>query len=218
MALQFTIPKGIPPKSAQTLVSGFGLPLVQRALIGNINKPDDDGAVTTSRFGTPVYDTFTFLKAEEGQWVEYTYNLKTNEYKTEDIGLKLLTEDLVIENCIIELNQAKRIVTTEVAGFDNGSVKEYIGLGDYQITLRGFFDTNSPNVYPKDQVQKLNNFLIAPMNISFSSGYLDDMLPASYDLVVSGFNFFQNQGLRNIQYFEINFITDGAFEIVSLAQ
>lgn len=217
MALQFTLPKGNQPKSAQTLISGFGLPLVQRALIGNISAGEDDGAELKSRFGTPVYDTFTFVKPVEGEWVEYTYNSKTNSYDSEDLGIKLIKEDLVIENCIVEVNQAKRIITTEVAGFDAGTVKEYIGLGDFQVTLRGFFDTNSPNQYPKEQVDKLNTFLIAPINISFSSRFLDDLLPPGYDLVVTGYNFFQNQGLRNVQYFEINFISDGNFEIEQLA-
>jgi hypothetical protein len=33
-------------------------------------------------------------------------------------------------------------------------------------------------------------------------------------VVVTGYNFFQQQGLRNVQYFEISMITDFNFEIV----
>ena len=116
MALQFTIPNGIPPKSAQTLVSGFGLPLVQRALIGNINKNETDPKLGTSRFGTPIYSPFLFKKPDADEWVEYTYNQTTGEFIKNDFGQNISSNfkdgGCIINNCIIEISQQNYYFTT----------------------------------------------------------------------------------------------------------
>lgn len=219
MALQFTIPNGIPPKSAQTLASGFGLPLVQRALIGNINKNETDPKLGTSRFGTPIYSPFLFKKPAADEWVEYTYNQTTGEFIKNDFGQNISSNfkdgGCIINNCIIEVSQQKSIITTEVSGLGTGSVKEFINNGDYQITLRGFYDSNYPDVYPQEDVQVLREYLRVNNSLRYECPFLDIILnPQLNRVVVTGYNFFQQQGLRNVQYFEISMISDFNFEII----
>ena len=219
MAIQFQIPKGNNPKTAQTLAKGFGLPLVQSAIINANVKPNEADKVEyySQALKTPIYDSFLLMKPVG--WIDYNYDLKTEKFIEDDISSKLLDEGsggILIEGCIIEVTQTKNIVTTQVAGYDGGTVKEYIGAGDYQITLRGFLQTNYPDLYPTDQITMLKSYLDAPVNLQFESAFLKMILPPDYDLVCSSYNFFQQQGLRNVQYFEINFISDGNFELVKL--
>jgi hypothetical protein len=219
MAVNFQIPKGNQPKSLQTLATGFGLPLVQSAIINaNIKQNEADKVEYYSQtLKTPIYDSFLLLKPQG--WTSYNYDLNTESFIETNESAKLMDEGnggILIEGCIIEVTQTKNIVTTLVSGYDGGSIKEYIGAGDYQIVLRGFLQTDYPDLYPTDSIKMLKSYLDAPINLQFESQFLKMMLPADYDLVCSSYNFFQQQGLRNVQYFEINFISDGNFELVKL--
>jgi hypothetical protein len=221
MALQFTIPKGIEPRTAKTLVAGFGLPMVQRALIGSINTNETDPKKGTSRFGTPIYSPFLFKKPKEGEWVEYTYNQNTGDYTKNDFGQNISTNfndvGCLIKNCIIEVSQQKTIITTEVSGLATGSVKEFINNGDYQITLRGFFDTEYPDSYPQEDVEVLREYLRVTNSLEFECDFLFMLInPFINRVVVTSYNFFQQQGLRNVQYFEITMITDFNYDIVKV--
>jgi hypothetical protein len=218
MSLQFIIPQPLSKVTTQTLAKGFGLPLVQRALIGSLERPEKDKPEYFSRFGTPIYGAFRLLKPKPETWYSYEYNAQTKKYLKTDEGAKLQDgsdgNGILFEGAILEVNQQKNIVTTQVAGFDGGSIKEFINNGDYIITLRCYLDSYEADVYPKNDVEVLLSYLKAPINFKYENTFLSMILPAGFDLVVSGYNMFQQQGLRNIQYFEINFISDGDFEII----
>jgi hypothetical protein len=218
MAINFQIPKGNQPKSLQTLASGFGLPLVQSAIINaNVGVNETDKKEYVSRFGIPIFDSFLLYKP--AGWISYNYDLNTEAFVETDESAKLSDEGnggILIEGCIIEVTQTKTIVSTTVAGYDGGPIYEYIGAGGYQIVLRGFLQTDYPDLYPTTQVSLLKSYLDAPVNLQFENKFLKMILPPDFDLICTGYNFFQQQGLRNIQYFEINFASDGNFEIIKL--
>jgi hypothetical protein len=217
MALQFTIPNGIPPKSAQTLASGFGLPLVQRALIGNIaTQPQDEH--NDSRFGTPVYD-WIFIQRPE--YNEYTFNELTKTYdKTPVIppNNKTLNGELgfYCEGVIIEANRQRNIVTTQVSGYNDGSIVEYINNGDWSITIRGFINSKFADVYPRADVQTLLSYCSAPVPLKITSKFINDVLGVSY-IIPTTPNVFQQQGLRNVQFFEISCISNIPYTITQNA-
>jgi hypothetical protein len=81
MSLQFIIPQPLSKVTEKTLIKGFGLPLVQRALIRPTPpQPKDqhtDSTFGTKKFGTPVFDSL-YIKAPE--WYEFTYNEQTKVY------------------------------------------------------------------------------------------------------------------------------------------
>ena len=217
MALQFTIPNGIPPKSAQTLVSGFGLPLVQRALIGNIAaQPQDEHE--DSRFGTPVYD---WIFIEKPVFDEYTYNEFTKNYdktaivKPDNKTLNGQT-GFYCEGVIIEANRSRNIVTTQVSGYNDGSIVEYINNGDWNITIRGFLNTNFADVYPRADVQTLLSYCSAPVPLKITSKFINEVLGFDY-IIPTTPNVFQQQGLRNVQFFEINCISNIPYTITNNA-
>jgi hypothetical protein len=120
---------------------------------------------------------------------------------------------ILIEGCIIDVTQTKNIVTANIIDF-NGTVKEFINNGDFAITIRGYLSSDYPDVYPKDQVAILEQYLMAPVSLSIISKFLNDIFLIN-EIVVTSFNLFQQQGLRNIQYFEINALSDFNFQIVS---
>lgn len=214
MAIQFQIPKGNDPKTAQTLAKGFGLPLVQSAIINAniVSQPIDDHK--DSAFGTPVFD---WLFIEKPSYWEYEYNQQTNTYDKAPVGLGANaalgeTEGLYIEGVVIEASRSRNIITTDVNGYPKGSIVEYIGNGDWNITIRGFVSTKYPDVSPKQDAITLLSYCEAPVPLKVTSVYLNEVLGIS-TIVVLQPRVFQQQGLRNVQYFELSCISNYPYQI-----
>lgn len=213
MALDFYIPKPLAKNNEKTLAKGFGLPLVQRALISAKNfQIEEDKPETISQFGTPVYGT---LFIEKPQYDIYSFNENTKEYVKEDVGAKLEENTdggFILENCIIDVNQSKNIITTEVTDF-TGTVKEFIADGDYNITIRTFVASQYPDQYPANEVNILTSYLQAPRELAVVNSFLNDVFKIS-NIVVTSFDINQQQGLRNVQYFTINAISWYDYQLV----
>lgn len=213
MALDFYIPKPLAKNNERTLVKGFGLPLVQRAIISAKNFDiTTDKSESISRFGTPTYGG---LFVERPAYDVYSFNENTKEYVKEDMGSKLSenTEGgFYLENCIIDVTQSKNIITTEVTDF-TGTVKEYIADGDYNITIRTFIASLDPDNYPEDQVQIFTSYLQAPRELAVTNNFLNNIFKIS-NIVVTSFEMSQQQGLRNVQYFTINALSWYNYQLV----
>lgn len=222
MSLQFIIPQPLSKVTAKTLAKGFGLPLVQRALIGNIDaQPIDPHEV--SDFGTPVFDD---LYIERPEYSSFDYDEVLKKYTQTPIILasnKVVgvgenqTEGFYCEGVIIEANQPRNIITTQVSGYDKGSIAEFINNGDWNITIRGFVSTKNADVYPKLDTQILKTYCSAPIPLKITSRFINQILGVDY-LIVTSPNFFQQQGLRNIQYFELSCISNVPFTIPNNAK
>lgn len=107
---------------------------------------------------------------------------------------------------LAEVNMQKNIVKTEIQG-RNGTVKEYISDGDYEVRLRGgifgrdAYAQKIDRAYPKKELTALKELLRLPEPLSVTSEYLQ--LFSIYDLVVEDFKFPQQEGVQNIQLFDI---------------
>jgi len=112
---------------------------------------------------------------------------------------------------MVEVNQNRNIVTTNIAGLD-GSVKEFINNGDYNITIRGFFSSDDADVYPAVDVRTLSAYLKAPVSLKITNLFLNDYFGIT-DIVPVSYSFHQQEGVRNVQYFTIECLSDIAFEI-----
>jgi hypothetical protein len=216
MSLQFIIPQPLSKVTTQTLAKGFGLPLVQRALIIPSGPQPIDQHTTSTKFGTPVFDSL-YIKAPE--WYEFTYNEQTKVYKQnenpESVGNNSQKNDsqgLFIEGVIIEANLARTVVTTQVSGYNGGTIKEFINNGDWNITIRGFVSSNYADVYPEEDTRLLQLYSKAPVSLEVTSRFLNTCLDVN-NIVITGINLFQQQGLRNIQYFEMTCLSDTPFTI-----
>jgi len=209
MSLQFIIPTPAQKQNVRTLSKGFGLPLVQRALIAannfNIKTDKPDG---TSSLGTPVYGT---LFIEIPEYTTYEYNDLTNEYVETPNFLASNkvngeTQGLFLNGVIIDATVNKTIVKTEVIDL-KGTVKEYMGESDLTITIRGYVATQNPDEYPDDDARLIKSYSSAPVSLKVTSDFLNNILGVS-QIVIESCQMSQQQGLRNVQYFQLNCVSD----------
>ncbi len=178
MSLKFYIPQPLAKTNARTLSKGFGLPIVQRAILANTFDIITDKPDATSLFGTPVYDT---LLIEQPTYNTYEFNDFTNEYvqtpnvlatNTKQVSDPLdananqqAIKGLFLNGVIIDATIEKNIIKT--AMIDKvGTVKEYIGMGDIQLTIRGYVATKNPDEYPDVDARLIKSYASAPRKSS----------------------------------------------------
>lgn len=123
-------------------------------------------------------------------------------------GVADIWDDFRIDDVLLTVSQSKKIITTEIQGRD-GTVKEYIGLDDFQIQITGRLN-GSYNVNPKELTRQLKIILSAGQPLEITSWYLQNL--DITDIVVKDFNFGQTEGEYSTQYFTINALSDKRFE------
>jgi hypothetical protein len=226
MALKFNI---LGKENARTLAKGFGLPIVKRAVfeaqvLTKLQQQDYDVDFVTdtpdgkSRFGTPVYGT---VLIQEPKFSTYKFNTKTRKYDKIDFVFLPSNKEIggvnyiYIEGAIIEINQKRNIVKTTISGQD-GTVKEFINNGDYDIKIMGFFSTVDADIYPELETKAMNQYLTAPVSLNITNKFLNTYFNVN-SIVVESFEFKQVEGMRNVQYFTINACSDLPFEVLEIA-
>jgi hypothetical protein len=117
-------------------------------------------------------------------------------------------DDFRIDDVLLAVSQSKKIITTEIQGRD-GTVKEYIGLDDFQIQITGRLN-GTYNVNPKELTRQLKIILSTGQPLEITSWYLQNL--DITDIVVKDFNFGQTEGEYSTQYFTINAMSDKRFE------
>jgi len=208
MALDFYIPKPIAKNNERTLAKGFGLPLVQRAIISAKNfQIVTDTPDATSLLGTPVYGT---LFIEKPDYTTFEYNDFTNEYVETPNALagnktSGNVEGLFLNGVIIDANVVKNIIKTEVIDL-KGTVKEYISESDLAITIRGYVATENPDEYPDVDARLIKSYSSAPVPLNVTNDFLNDILGVN-QIVVESCQLSQQQGVRNVQYFEMTCVS-----------
>lgn len=155
----------------------------------------DDDTEATSWFGLPVFDTVMF---------------EPLEYTDEDGNDVNLDVPLRLDVAVIEINQAKNIVKTPRAG-KNGTIKEFMGLGDYNITIRGWLVSEIATDHPEQTTKEFYQFCKAPKEIKVSSVFLSYF--DIYTIVIESFTVRQMEGTRNIFEYEITASDETPFEI-----
>lgn len=111
---------------------------------------------------------------------------------------------------LLEVSQPKNIVKTVVQGRD-GTVKEYIAKGDYQVAIRGGLFSPFSNAYPKEDMQTLLALLELNTPLTVISEYLLQF--NIYELVVEEYSISQKEGVQNVQLFEIKTVSDYPIEL-----
>lgn len=211
MSRDFIPPPPPNPKGqAELIVKSFGLQFVkpkffkvntnaiaieQDAIQQAINDNQvGDVKDSKSRFGLPVFDKV---------------RLEQLRYKTTD-GKSITVDSIELGTVLCEITQQRNIVTTQVSG-RNGTVKEYIGDGDYNISIRGILVSDNQNVAPANQLGVLIGHCTSPVQIDVSSNFLSYF--GIYTIVIESYNVRQLEGMRNIIPFELNCISETPTEL-----
>ena len=155
------------------------------------NSPD-----IQSIFGHPLFDTFQFLATQFD-------DLEGNNI--------VIGAPIILESVLIEVNQTKKVVITEVQGA-NGNIKEYINPGDYEISLTGMIVGKNANQPPDLNLRNaLEKLLNAPVALPVTSNFMDFLKINS--VVVMSFRFNQIEGTRNAIGISVTMLSDVAYEI-----
>lgn len=209
MSVNFILPQNRKKASYETLAKGWGLPVVKRAFLNSqqldsgTNFGIGDNEDGRSWMGTPLFST---LFIERPETSEFIYNEETQQYSESPIVLASNhtigdKQGCFIEGCLMDINETNNVVTTQIDGL-NGGVDEFISNGDSIISIRGFFASKDVNVQPRTDTEILRSYCRVGASLSVVSSYLNDTFGIS-QIVVLSTNFFQQQGMRNVQYFEI---------------
>lgn len=152
-----------------------------------------DVALYMSSLGTPVIADVT---------------LKGSTYTNND-GKQITTQDITLITVLVNVSQTKKIITTEIQGRD-GTVKEYIGMDDYSISINGIL-TGSNGQFPLNEFLLLKELCKAPVALAVVSRYLQNL--DIYNLVIKEYNFDQEAGGASKQNFSLNCISDVPVEL-----
>lgn len=144
------------------------------------NQPDTP--LYKGSLGTPIYSN---LNIEGGQYI-------SND------GEIIQYQGIVIDCVLFHINQTKNIVKTPIVGADFGTVKEYIGIGDYVISCSLIHSSGQVNVHPWDLESQLQAILKAPVPIKVHSQLLQ--LYDIYEIVITDFDVPQLPG----EYSQVN--------------
>ena len=179
-------------------IQAFGISAVQTNIYkGRINviAKDQSTVLRKSKLGSAIFSELRF----------------GDVYKPVDGGYELIEHTFPIDLALFSVNQTKNLVMTNVNGRD-GTIKEYIGLGDYQINVKGVIN-GANGVYPQADVDNLMKFLIYDQSIPISSPYLNDIFGVT-EIVVKDYELPQTEGGQSFQKFEINLASEKPVEIL----
>lgn len=214
---EFTLNKGFNPEGqAKLIAKGQGLGLVKPAFFAiNYTKAADASVIEPDSYlakgtlsGVPVFDAVIFKKPIGSGQQTQTFTGGSSTAPIDTIN------DLILPIALITINQEKNIVRTNVQG-RNGSVKEYVSDGDYQISIKGVIVGEDSNKPPIDDLKKLDTFCKSPFSLDVVSNVLDYF--KIYTVVISGYSYEQREGMRNVFDFNLNCYSDTPFEIKSNA-
>jgi len=151
------------------------------------NPPDPQ--LYLSFLGTPILIDCTF----HGQ-----------TYQNED-GRSVTFPDITLVTLLITVSQSKNIVRTPITN-RAGTIKEYLGLGDYKLTINAIITSNYVGSYPKVDVQAMTDMLNCTNPIVVTSWFLNFF--AINAVVIDDYEVEQQAGEYSQQVISINATSD----------
>lgn len=157
--------------------------------------------------GRSVLDTITLTAPAYETEVQ---DRRTGAYQKVTIA----SESITLSTVVVDVSQTHNIIRTQILG-RNGTVKEYIGLDDYELTLRGAVVNTADRTYPTDEMKKLASILQCPEHLAIVSRYLQDIFNLT-SVVITGKTFPMSEGVENTQLFELRALSDAPLELTSV--
>lgn len=194
--MQYIIPKNNTPVGTVAKYAGLNNVRIINASVNPYVIPNGvqkDEPIGISELGTPIYSDITFDACSY----------------TDNNGRRIDVDEVNVQTVLITLDQPINIVKTVIQGRD-GTVKEYIGKDDMQVTINGII-TGKNGVYPLQKVNDLKSWLDAPISKGLTTWWLDNL--GISNVVVSSFQFPQTEGGYSYQVFSISAISDTPVEL-----
>lgn len=141
-----------------------------------------------SYLGTPVY---SYIEFPEGKYETLT-------------GQVVDFDGVRINEVLIEVSMTKNIITTAIQG-RNGTVKEYVSDGDYNIQVTGKL-VNQKNAMPEVALNALKEICKVPDSLIVNCPFLQ-----YFDItavVIQDYRFLEIEGTRNMIDFTMNLLSD----------
>lgn len=158
------------------------------------------GSVTTRDVPIPITDKSYW----EGRYVLCELTLRSQDGRT-----------LVINDAVCAISRAKNIVSTQMVGKD-GSVKEYINDGDYQLNIVvGVVAVRNGAIvdeYPEEGLRELRAFFDEKAAILVHSAFLEIFGIGS--IVIKSFSVSQDTA-SNYQSVSISAVSDDEYNVYS---
>jgi Domain of unknown function (DUF6046) len=192
----------VPPLIVPALVRNVST-LAQQFYLQNVNiiAPTSPDYINPEADNTP--DPQLYLSAL-GTKVLVDLTFKGKSYYDEN-GQYFSFSDIRLETVLVSVTQNKNIVKTQIQG-RKGTIKEYIGQGDYSIQIDGILLGSNGN-YPKLNVQELIYVINCPESIDVVSWFLQ--MFGIYSIVIdSGAQINQEEGQYSKQPFSIPCLSD----------
>jgi len=192
----------------QLILNSFGLaglkPAVYRAFVGDTSPAGSGTEFPAQGDNSAGHITGEGSDANPKSWFGTPVFADVRFNRDGDDPIKL-------DTVLVDVSQRKNIVTTAVQG-RNGTVKEYVSDGDYEVRIRGAIVNTGDNRYPSAEVRDLHALLSKSEALPIVADYL--RLFNIYSVVVTDYSFPQQEGFQNVQIFEITAISDTPEELV----
>ncbi len=179
--------------NAQLIIQTFGLQAVDTNIFkGKIpnNEKDKSPIQRVSSLGTAIFSDLNFSPFLDGNTQNYMDPIDT---------------------ALFTVRQNKNVVVTNINGRD-GSIKEYVGMSDYNINIKGVICGRNGH-YPKELVQDLITFCKYGQSLGIVSMYLNDIFGIQ-EVLITNFDLPQMEGGYSYQKFEIDCLSDKPVEIL----
>jgi len=208
------VPRNIENQS-KLILKGLGLGLlkpkfynIDQTKVAKEQEYEDTLGIMGNMSGMQVFDAVILKKpAQFDNKVQgFTPDSKTTG--------QITSNDLVLEIALITATQEKNIVKTAVQG-RNGTIKEYVSDGDWQISIRGVIVSESSNKRPSEELKKLDLFRSYNVDIDIISNFLDDL--KVYTVIITNVTYEQREGMRNVYDYTLTCLSEIPFEIKSNA-
>lgn len=148
-------------------------------------------------------------KANQPAINSYAIESGVGKLLTGVITLKANDKELVLENCLFDTSNSKRIVQTAINGKD-GTVKEWISNGDIIINVQVNI-LNKERNYPVDELLEIMKFLKLNRELSINETHINKVLDVSRVVVTSWRHV--PKTWSNYQSIMIDLVSDNTYEI-----
>lgn len=132
------------------------------------------------------------------------------------LALKLKETTITLVECVMTVTQEKNIVATALQG-RNGTIKEYISDGDYQIEVAASVQLPTeaggfapPDQYPISELRNILEMFRKAESIEVQNDFLQ--LFGVESAVIQSYSF-EQQTHSNRQMFQATLLSDSAYEI-----
>lgn len=117
-------------------------------------------------------------------------------------------EPLVLTSPIIQANQTKQVLTTALVRHD-GTVKEHVSLGDWQISIKGLFCSHEEKK-PIAELVRLLNYVRTAREIEMVNPYINAL--GVHSVVVTALDL-PHSPFANIITYQLSLLSDKPFEL-----